>query len=156
MNTAQEAGGSRLASIATLEEGRTRNATSIKTRSTRHRPPAGIFLLALAALWLPAMAEAAAAGPPLNLNGALTQLTAEDWVPPHKPMAKGGPHLPGSTAAIVTESGPLKGIETSTEDQFLGIPYAAPPVGSLRWLPPEPHGHWQGVLHATQFGNYCT
>jgi para-nitrobenzyl esterase len=66
------------------------------------------------------------------------------------------PHLPGSTAAIVTESGPLKGIETSIEDQFLGIPYAAPPVGNLRWVPPQPRGQWQGVLDATQFGNYCT
>jgi para-nitrobenzyl esterase len=70
-------------------------------------------------------------------------------------MAK-GPKLPGATAAIVTESGPLKGIETSTEDEFLGIPYAAPPVGNLHWMPPQPHGQWQGVLDATQFGNYCT
>jgi para-nitrobenzyl esterase len=76
-------------------------------------------------------------------------------MPPHQSVAK-GPHLPGSTAAIVTESGPLKGIETSTEDQFLGIPYAASPVGNLRWMPPQPHGPWQVVLDATQFGNYCT
>jgi para-nitrobenzyl esterase len=69
-------------------------------------------------------------------------------------MAK-GPHLPGSTAAIVTETGPLKGIETSTQDQFLGIPYAALPLGNLRWMPPQPPARWNGVFEATQFGNFC-
>jgi para-nitrobenzyl esterase len=69
-------------------------------------------------------------------------------------MAK-GPHLPGSTAAIVTETGPLKGIESPAEDQFLGIPYAAPPLGNLRWMPPQPPARWNGVLEATQFGNFC-
>ncbi len=38
---------------------------------------------------------------------------------------------------------------------FLGIPYAAPPVGDLRWKPPQPHGHWTGVREATAFANHC-
>jgi para-nitrobenzyl esterase len=59
-------------------------------------------------------------------------------------------------AAVVTENGPLKGLETPTTDQFLGIPYAKPPVGNLRWMPPQPHGKWKGVFQATQFGNFCT
>src|SRR5262245_17858983 len=59
-------------------------------------------------------------------------------------------------AEVVTEDGPLKGLETSTTDQFLGIPYAAAPVGNLRWEPPQPHGKWKGVFRATQFGNFCT
>src|SRR6516165_4548428 len=58
-------------------------------------------------------------------------------------------------AAIVTEDGPLKGLETSATDAFLGIPYAKPPVGNLRWMPPQPHGKWKGVFQATQFGNFC-
>jgi hypothetical protein len=36
---------------------------------------------------------------------------------------------------IVTEQGPLRGLTVSGENEYLGIPYAAPPVGSLRWLP---------------------
>src|SRR5262249_8294683 len=59
-------------------------------------------------------------------------------------------------AAIVTEDGPLKGRESASTDQFLGIPYAKPPVGKLRWMPPEAHGKWRGVFQATQFGNFCT
>jgi para-nitrobenzyl esterase len=58
--------------------------------------------------------------------------------------------------AIVTQSGPLKGIETPTLNEYLGIPYAVPPVGNLRWRPPRPFGRWHGVFQATQFGNFCT
>jgi para-nitrobenzyl esterase len=57
--------------------------------------------------------------------------------------------------AIVTESGPLKGIVVGQVNQYLGIPYAAPPVGALRWMPPQPFGQWEGVFQATKFGNEC-
>lgn len=38
---------------------------------------------------------------------------------------------------------------------FLGIPYAAPPVGARRWTPPEPPASWEGVRSAKQFGARC-
>jgi para-nitrobenzyl esterase len=38
---------------------------------------------------------------------------------------------------------------------FLGIPYAAPPVGKKRWAPPGPPASWQGVRPAGRFGNRC-
>jgi para-nitrobenzyl esterase len=38
---------------------------------------------------------------------------------------------------------------------FLGIPYAAAPVGSLRWQPPQPHARWHVPVNATSFGNHC-
>ena len=57
--------------------------------------------------------------------------------------------------AIVTESGPLKGVVTAQINEYLGIPYTAPPVGALRWMPPRRFGRWQGVFKATQFGNEC-
>jgi para-nitrobenzyl esterase len=39
--------------------------------------------------------------------------------------------------------------------KFLGIPYAAPPVGNLRWRPPKDHVRWLTPLDATRFGNHC-
>jgi para-nitrobenzyl esterase len=60
-----------------------------------------------------------------------------------------------TNSAIVTESGPLKGTTVGSVNEYLGIPYAAPPVDALRWQPPQPFGQWQGVFHAIQFGNVC-
>jgi para-nitrobenzyl esterase len=56
-----------------------------------------------------------------------------------------------------TESGLVIGSTTDGGNQFLGIPYAAPPVGALRWRPPKRYGFFPGfVLQATQFGSACT
>jgi para-nitrobenzyl esterase len=71
------------------------------------------------------------------------------WMP--GALAAGSPNNP----AIVTESGPLKGVVTAQLDEYLGIPYAAPPVGALRWMPPQPFGRWLGVFSATEFGSDC-
>ena len=38
---------------------------------------------------------------------------------------------------------------------FLGIPYAAPPVGNLRWRPPQPVKKWKDTLDATKYANTC-
>ncbi|HTS21200.1 MAG TPA: carboxylesterase family protein [Casimicrobiaceae bacterium] len=58
---------------------------------------------------------------------------------------------------VVTESGPLTGT-VSTDgkvNEYLGIPYAAPPVGPLRWMPPQPFGAWTGTLAATTYARPC-
>ena len=56
-----------------------------------------------------------------------------------------------------TESGLVIGSATDGGNAFLGIPYAAPPVGALRWRPPERFGSFPGfVLQANQFGSACT
>jgi para-nitrobenzyl esterase len=40
-------------------------------------------------------------------------------------------------------------------DEYLGIPYAAPPVGALRWEPPHAAASWSGVRQATSFAPHC-
>jgi para-nitrobenzyl esterase len=39
--------------------------------------------------------------------------------------------------------------------RFLGVPFAQPPVGDLRWRPPSVPEHWDGVRQATRFGPAC-
>jgi para-nitrobenzyl esterase len=58
---------------------------------------------------------------------------------------------------VKTDKGKVHG-KSSADGQvreFLGIPYAAPPVGPLRWKPPQPSAKWTGVREATDFGFRC-
>jgi para-nitrobenzyl esterase len=59
---------------------------------------------------------------------------------------------PVKTALGLVEGVP--GTDTSVVS-FKGIPYAAPPVGNLRWQPPQPPAAWQGVRKADRFGASC-
>jgi para-nitrobenzyl esterase len=56
---------------------------------------------------------------------------------------------------VHTAEGPVRGLVQNGVYEFLGIPYAAPPVGPLRWMPPHPVAHWHRPLNATQFANTC-
>ncbi|MFJ8856935.1 carboxylesterase/lipase family protein [Streptomyces sp. NPDC102451] len=56
-----------------------------------------------------------------------------------------------------TEAGPVEGVfcRDRTVTVFRGIPYAAPPVGGLRWRPPQPPTGWETTLRADRFGPMC-
>jgi len=56
---------------------------------------------------------------------------------------------------IEIETGVIEGKPEGPVGAFLGIPYAAPPIGDLRWKPPAPAAHWTGVRKATDFGARC-
>ncbi|MBT9330232.1 carboxylesterase/lipase family protein [Paracidobacterium acidisoli] len=68
--------------------------------------------------------------------------------------------LPGyakDNLKVKTDKGRVEG-RLSADGQvraFLGVPYAAPPVGSLRWKAPQPAEKWSGVRQATEFGHRC-
>jgi para-nitrobenzyl esterase len=54
---------------------------------------------------------------------------------------------------VDTRFGQLRGASVAAEvDGFFGLPYATPPIGSLRWCPPTEPAAWSGVRDATQFG----
>ncbi|HMI89926.1 MAG TPA: carboxylesterase family protein [Polyangiales bacterium] len=61
------------------------------------------------------------------------------------------------STTIETKAGPIAGEAVTHEDKqilvFRGVPYAAPPVGELRWKPPQPLEPWTDVRDATQWGN---
>jgi para-nitrobenzyl esterase len=60
-----------------------------------------------------------------------------------------------SDPVILTQSGRLQGTVSTATITYLGIPYAAAPVGAQRWMPPQPYGTWTGILQATTAGSEC-
>jgi para-nitrobenzyl esterase len=65
---------------------------------------------------------------------------------------------PDNRALVVVDGGSIAGAVVPGTDSvwsYKGIPFAAPPVGDLRWKPPQPVVAWQGVHEATHFSRAC-
>ena len=61
------------------------------------------------------------------------------------------------TALISTPQGPVKGVTTENPEifNFKGLPFAAPPIGELRWSAPQPASRWSETRAADTFGDRC-
>src|SRR6516225_9495963 len=59
------------------------------------------------------------------------------------------------SALVTTTYGKLEGLEQDELAVFKGIPFATPPVGSRRWLPPLKPSAWNGIRDARNFGAAC-
>jgi carboxylesterase type B len=93
-----------------------------------------------AAAWLTAAILLVLALPACSRHGSVSARTAR----------------PGQARLIVsTEDGKLRGKHAEGIDQFLGVPYATPPVGMLRWQPPEPARPWRSIRDAMSYGHRC-
>ena len=83
---------------------------------------------------------------------AVTALVLAGCTPIQPPPRSAG----GSGDAVVTiDSGRVKGMMANGALSFKGIPYAAAPVGELRWRAPQAVTPWAGVRQATAFGSDC-
>jgi para-nitrobenzyl esterase len=60
---------------------------------------------------------------------------------------------PGTT--VPTSGGTVCGIVVNGDREWLGVPFAAPPVGTLRWQPPQAHAPWTTTLQATAYAPEC-
>ncbi len=58
-------------------------------------------------------------------------------------------------ARVNVDTGELQGVRVGDVTHFLGVPYAAPPVGELRWRMPQPAASWQDVRMADAVGHAC-
>jgi para-nitrobenzyl esterase len=56
---------------------------------------------------------------------------------------------------VRTAAGLVRGTAANRVRSFLGVPYAEPPLGELRWSAPRPHPAWTGIRDATQAGASC-
>lgn len=60
-----------------------------------------------------------------------------------------------ATPVVATDKGRVQGVKQGKADAFLGIRYAAPPLGELRFQPPRPPEAWDGIADATGPGAPC-
>ncbi|WP_433203480.1 carboxylesterase/lipase family protein [Nocardia sp. CA-107356] len=65
------------------------------------------------------------------------------------------PAEPIAADLVTIETGQLRGVQATDHRLFAGIPYAAPPVGDLRWRPPAPAASWPDVRDAAVAGPSC-
>src|SRR3954469_20542818 len=65
------------------------------------------------------------------------------------------PTAPDDPTVVVTEAGEVRGTMNDTTRAFMGIPYAAPPVGEGRFRAPAQAACWEGVRPAQEFGHVC-
>ncbi len=65
------------------------------------------------------------------------------------------PAVPAAAAPVRTENGLIEGTTEDGLSVYRGIPFAAPPLGELRWRPPQPAARWEGVRIADKFGPPC-
>ncbi|MET0983775.1 MAG: carboxylesterase family protein, partial [Steroidobacteraceae bacterium] len=64
-------------------------------------------------------------------------------------------HAEGTAPTVTIDAGRLTGTTQGEADVFLGIPYAAAPIGARRWMPPAPVAAWKDSRPANAYGATC-
>ncbi|HTE42364.1 MAG TPA: carboxylesterase family protein, partial [Steroidobacteraceae bacterium] len=75
--------------------------------------------------------------------------------PPARPQAPPEPPPPLSGPAVKIKQGQVQGFVKDDVNVFRGLPFAAPPVGDLRWREPKAPKSWEGTRAANAFGGSC-
>jgi para-nitrobenzyl esterase len=73
----------------------------------------------------------------------------------HAEIDAGSPDAGPGPTLVMTEGGSVQGAALASARVFYDIPYAAPPVGALRWKPPASAPSWKGTRDATSYGPQC-
>ncbi len=90
-------------------------------------------------------------GPPVPLASVPEPSRGPTW-PDVEPGGGGGGRVRAVTGVVAVEGGAVRGREDAGVWSFLGVPYAAAPVGPRRWRPPERPEPWSGVRPVTEAG----
>ncbi|MFE2167660.1 carboxylesterase/lipase family protein [Streptomyces sp. NPDC059447] len=88
----------------------------------------------------------------LRNTGVLAGAALFSGLPGGPAAAQAAPRTAEPSPVVELPSGRLRGAAEGGLAVFKGVPYAAPPVGALRWRPAQPHPGWQGTRDATAFG----
>ncbi len=90
-----------------------------------------------------------------RLVGASPKVAVPQILEPPSPVVPAPPQPLTDTSLVRTDAGMVRGVVESDHRLFAGIPYAAPPVGPLRFRPPAPAQPWKGIRDATRPGPRC-
>ncbi|CAN5237269.1 carboxylesterase/lipase family protein [soil metagenome] len=71
-------------------------------------------------------------------------------------LALAGPALAQDRPLVTTAAGPVRGVVEEGASVYKNIPFAAPPVGALRWKPPVKAAAWTAPRDAAAYGNICS
>jgi para-nitrobenzyl esterase len=88
-----------------------------------------------------------------------SSLAAESPAGRERYGGRGLPAMPptaGDESVVTIDTGILRGAQAGDSYSYLGIPYAAPPVGNLRFRPPAPAGTWSGTRDAVSYSAPCS
>ena len=91
----------------------------------------------------------------LTATAACTTAPASSNPSSAQPQSSGQSQRPGINPVVATADGAVRGRALTALDEYLGIPYAAPPAGALRWRPPQPPKPWTGTRDATSYAPHC-
>lgn len=134
-----------------------KRATNGSTHTKLEAVMANLSLIAICAFALIGCSESdqpkPAATPPISVTPDATPPSSDG-----EPIATAPAAPNGQLVGAITEtaSGKINGAATSSGGLvFKGIPYAAAPVGELRWQPPQPVQPWSDVRSAKEFGEPC-
>lgn len=86
---------------------------------------------------------------------AVAALIACAAPPPDAPPVATSAAAPQRPSPLKIETGLLQGAVSGAVVSYKNVPYAAPPLGELRWRAPRPPAKWDGVRDATRYGNDC-
>src|SRR5436190_7694531 len=81
----------------------------------------------------------------------ITRFTVGSVLAMTLPLQAAGPEQVRTANGIIIGAPVENGVRA-----FRGIPFAAPPIGDLRWKPPQPAKSWTGTRPAEKFGPRCT
>jgi para-nitrobenzyl esterase len=96
------------------------------------------------------MIALAAGATALGVGGFASAQTKPEF--PNRGVAVKGPGIPVPTKVVATRSGPVQGLVENGVHTFRGVRYGAPPVGKLRFMPPQPPQPWSTPADCTEFG----
>ena len=91
-------------------------------------------------------------------GAAATALPITPFAQEHTPPAaarnryESGPGVPEVTRVITTSYGRVQGLVNNGVHTFKGIRYGAPPIGELRWMPPQKPEPWKTILDCSSYG----